>query len=335
MFPALCFAIENLIPVGLWFAMAYMLFFKLHRPPTAIRRWALLILMGAMALCNQFVLNRLVYRVISLVSFYAIVYAVFIVFALLCGNLRRSLLTVIYFNAAGILIDYTSQFAGFVISGSNNWQEVFFSPAVQVGLRIGTMAVGVLWVVFYCRISKKYPINLPLRLWVLSALPPVISICALIYLHDAAISILETGTNIFGVGLVVGIFLFLLNCISFYWHISLLMSRDTEAILRQFHEPSAPVAMPTSGTALAPAVWTREAGLSEEFATRYDLSPREKQAMELLLEGNSDKVIAAEMNIAISTVSSYLQRLYHKTHVSGRFDLLTLVHTGKSLTNSG
>lgn len=48
----------------------------------------------------------------------------------------------------------------------------------------------------------------------------------------------------------------------------------------------------------------------------YQLSNREKEILELLVEGNSYKMIAAKTNISVDTVKKHLQNIYHKLHVS-------------------
>jgi DNA-binding CsgD family transcriptional regulator len=137
-----------------------------------------------------------------------------------------------------------------------------------------------------------------------------------------------------------GIFLFLLNCFLFYWYITLLATRQAEETLAKLRGEAAAEQKPsdidtdaaTPFAAGAPLpVWTPQAGLTDAFAVKYKLSRREKQSLELLLSGMSDKEIAAEMGVSISSVGVYLRRLYGKTGSTSRFDLLTLVHTGKTL----
>lgn len=49
---------------------------------------------------------------------------------------------------------------------------------------------------------------------------------------------------------------------------------------------------------------------------QFDLSAREKEILELLVKGNSYKMIAGACNITIDTVKKHLQNIYHKLHVS-------------------
>jgi DNA-binding NarL/FixJ family response regulator len=50
----------------------------------------------------------------------------------------------------------------------------------------------------------------------------------------------------------------------------------------------------------------------------YNLSDREKKVLQLLVEGYSYKMIAAEMFIAIDTVRSHIKKIYEKLHVNSK-----------------
>jgi two-component system nitrate/nitrite response regulator NarP len=55
---------------------------------------------------------------------------------------------------------------------------------------------------------------------------------------------------------------------------------------------------------------------------RISFSEREKQVVELLAQGLKNKEIAAAMNLAEGTVKVYLSRLFKKTKVRDRFELM-------------
>ncbi len=61
----------------------------------------------------------------------------------------------------------------------------------------------------------------------------------------------------------------------------------------------------------------------------YNLSSREKQVLQMLSEGNSYKMIAAELNIAFDTVHSHIRRIYQKLHVSSLAEALGLAFRKK------
>lgn len=48
----------------------------------------------------------------------------------------------------------------------------------------------------------------------------------------------------------------------------------------------------------------------------YNLTPREKEVLELLVKGNSYKMIAHICGVSIDTVKRHLQNIYHKLHVN-------------------
>lgn len=50
----------------------------------------------------------------------------------------------------------------------------------------------------------------------------------------------------------------------------------------------------------------------------YNLSDREKQVLQFLVNGYSYKMIAAEMIIAIDTVRSHIKKIYEKLHVNSK-----------------
>ncbi|GHV87198.1 hypothetical protein AGMMS50255_4940 [Spirochaetia bacterium] len=289
----------------------------------------MLILMGVYSFGVAIVLHTLINNgKMGVEMFYVITIAAEVLFALLCGNLRRSIITVIYFNVISAYIDYLLLFQGVAFSSGGSLQDALsFAPTDIIGSLMFAM-LGV----FYSRISRKYPVNLTLRSWILAALPPLINVCVLVYFWRVAQEFQKSGTNIYGIGLVVGIFLFLSNCFLFYWHISILASRQAEVTLERLRKEDTDTPFDTGE--LPERVWTPQEGFIDAFAVKYKLSLREKQVLELVLSGKSDKEIAAEMNIAVSTVSSYLQRLYRKTGVSGRFGLLTFLHTGNTRQNS-
>jgi DNA-binding NarL/FixJ family response regulator len=54
----------------------------------------------------------------------------------------------------------------------------------------------------------------------------------------------------------------------------------------------------------------------KDVAPDYKLTAREKEILQLLVKGNSYKMIAAELNISVDTVKKHLQNTYHKLHVS-------------------
>ena len=58
--------------------------------------------------------------------------------------------------------------------------------------------------------------------------------------------------------------------------------------------------------------------MNNEKGEDYKLSDREKQVLQLLVDGFSYKMIAAEMFIAIDTVRSHIKKIYEKLHVNSK-----------------
>lgn len=55
----------------------------------------------------------------------------------------------------------------------------------------------------------------------------------------------------------------------------------------------------------------------------YQLTPREKETLQLLAKGNSFKLIAAELNISIDTVRTHIKRIYDKLHVRSQIEAVS------------
>lgn len=58
--------------------------------------------------------------------------------------------------------------------------------------------------------------------------------------------------------------------------------------------------------------------MNSEKGEDYNLSEREKQVLQFLVEGYSYKMIANEMFIAIDTVRSHIKKIYEKLHVNSK-----------------
>ena len=56
-----------------------------------------------------------------------------------------------------------------------------------------------------------------------------------------------------------------------------------------------------------------------------ELSPQQARLVALMLQGNSDKQIAAEMGVRFGTVRTYLSRIFERTGTSGRAELTALL----------
>lgn len=57
------------------------------------------------------------------------------------------------------------------------------------------------------------------------------------------------------------------------------------------------------------------------FAKRYELSPREEEILEYMIEGLDNRQIATELQVAIGTVKTHTSHIFKKTGVSNRAEL--------------
>ena len=76
-------------------------------------------------------------------------------------------------------------------------------------------------------------------------------------------------------------------------------------------------------------VWTMEQGLSDAFIEKYEITPREKEVIEIMMHGKTDKEISIKLNLAVNTVQVHLKRIYRKTGAAGRFALSSLIRGEK------
>lgn len=95
----------------------------------------------------------------------------------------------------------------------------------------------------------------------------------------------------------------------------LLKKSSAEAIAQAIRDVS------EGGSPMTPAV---AAKVLQKFRTAppvqaatedYHLTPREKEVLSLLVEGQSYKMIAANMHISFHTVDAHIRRIYEKLHV--------------------
>jgi len=56
---------------------------------------------------------------------------------------------------------------------------------------------------------------------------------------------------------------------------------------------------------------------------KYDLSPREKEILTSLSQGNSYKMIAAAFDISIDTVRTHIKKIYEKLHVHSQTEAVS------------
>lgn len=61
------------------------------------------------------------------------------------------------------------------------------------------------------------------------------------------------------------------------------------------------------------------------------LTTREQEIMQLLIQGNSYKMIAAQLNIALETVRTHIKRIYEKLHVHSASEAIAKIFPNRRL----
>lgn len=69
--------------------------------------------------------------------------------------------------------------------------------------------------------------------------------------------------------------------------------------------------------------------MNNEKGEDYNLSDREKQVLQFLVDGYSYKMIASEMFIAIDTVRSHIKKIYEKLHVNSKSEAVAKAFKNK------
>ncbi|NML19970.1 response regulator transcription factor [Pseudoflavitalea sp. G-6-1-2] len=83
--------------------------------------------------------------------------------------------------------------------------------------------------------------------------------------------------------------------------------------IQEAHTGGAPMS-----SSIATQVLKMFSQLHSDPRSDYSLSEREKQVLQLLVNGYSYKMIAAEIYISIDTVRSHIKKIYEKLHVNSK-----------------
>jgi len=82
------------------------------------------------------------------------------------------------------------------------------------------------------------------------------------------------------------------------------------------------------GAPLTPSIASRVLGLLSAHKTspagnEYQLTPREKEILESLVEGNSYKMIGSTLGISTETVKTHIKRIYEKLQVNSQTEAVS------------
>jgi DNA-binding CsgD family transcriptional regulator len=306
----------ELLFTGIQFLTLWMLFYILYRPESKIRRIGLLVFL-------------LLWRPLHLIAFVCafstpvkiiLQAAAFLVLVLLSeGRKKNKLITAIYLWNIGLLIDVVSSCFITGISGNlavSNMNTLYLEMTI-------TSIVMLFWAVFYYRLMRTLPLSalerIPFRLWLITLLTPVLGAAALFGVINPLKTQLEAGFNNFLFCAMFGFVIFLLDVCIFFLYLKLISAHHSKLLAGEL--------------AQTPPLYSPASGLSLEFIETYNLSKRQTEIIETLLQGKSNKEIAIEFNIEVNTVQVHLQNIYRKTGAPGRFALMALVGMGTASTS--
>jgi DNA-binding CsgD family transcriptional regulator len=239
----------------------------------------------------------------------------FLILAFICesesGDLIRPVISALHFMAIVQLVNYIGSCYFFYFTGA---VPTSFSLRSYFWKTIEGL-INLLWSLFYYRVSRKMTAKTPISFSLLTVLTPIAGLAVISASTRTTVSLLDYGLNIFLYGGLFGTLIIVLNMSVFYLYVMLSVAH--EALIF------------ANSLAHTPPVWTTEQGLSPAFIEKYEITPREREVVEAMLLGKTDKEIAVKLNIAINTVQVHLKRIYKKTGAAGRFALSALVRGGQ------
>jgi DNA-binding CsgD family transcriptional regulator len=226
------------------------------------------------------------------------------------GDLLRPLISALYFDGMLQLINYIMSCYMYAFSGT-------LPPSFSLWSYFWKTIEGVVllfWTLFYYRIARNMTAKAPLSFSLLTVFTPLAGLAVIAASVNAVHPLLDFGVNIFLHAGLFGTLIVILNMCVFYLYTKLSVAHEALVFARNL--------------APTPPVWTPEQGLSAAFIEKYEITPREHDVVEAMLQGKTDKEIAVKLNMAVNTVQVHLKRIYRKTGAAGRFALSALVRGG-------
>jgi DNA-binding CsgD family transcriptional regulator len=284
-------------------AMFWLLFYRLHYQESKLKRILLIVCMT---------LYRPLLAILP--DLFRILFPLVIItiFTLLAVAKKRSVwITAAYFLGAIVFIDAIASATVLGLGFSNNGLYIYGGLSIYIVLFLAA--------VFYYLIMRAVPQEaldrIPLRIWLILLLIQPVGTAAIYVSMDSLLVQLDSGDNNFlflGCSLFI---LFVLSLVIFYLFVNYSSSYSARLLAGELNK--------------TPPVYSQQSGLSPEFIEKYGLSVRETEIAVALLQGKSDKDIAALLYISIDTVKTHLKNIYRKTGAPGRYALIALVGIGK------
>ncbi len=109
-----------------------------------------------------------------------------------------------------------------------------------------------------------------------------------------------------------------------------ILKKTPPAKLLEYIEEAASGGAPMTAS-IATQVLKMFSQLNNVQSEDYNLSDREKQVLQLLVDGYSYKMIASEMFISIDTVRSHIKKIYEKLHVNSKSEAVAKAFKDKLL----
>ena len=223
------------------------------------------------------------------------------------GDLIRPVISALYFNGMLQLINYIMGCYLYAFMAEH-------PPSFSLWSYFWKMIEGALllfWTLFYYHVARNMTAKTPISFSLLTILTPIVGLIVIAASTNALRPLLDYGINAFLYGGLFGTLIVLLNMCVFYLYIKLSVAHEALLFAAEINH--------------TPPVWTHEQGLSAAFIEKYEITPREREVVEIMLQGKTDKEISIKLEMAVNTVQVHLKRIYRKTGASGRFALSALV----------
>jgi DNA-binding CsgD family transcriptional regulator len=307
---------------GTRFAALFIVFYMLYRPETKARRIALILVMAL-----QYPFCRLAYFLSGKSFAFSVIcdIVIFAACALVCGteegesnekskNGNKYTGRLSQASISAVYLYVILQFIYYIIS----CYALFFTKQripsfsfLSYTLIILENLILVLWALAYYHLARKMTAGVPLRFWLITVLTPLLGIAVLIITETMTKSLVGETEPIFLCGALFGTILLLFDAVIFYFYVNLSVVCEARLLAEQVAD--------------TPPVYTTETGLSDAFVRKYDITGREREVIERVLHGASNKDIARGLNITVNTTEVHLRHIYQKTGAPGRYALIALI----------